>query len=356
MDGRGERLALDFDGRYSRQVLFAGLGAEGQRRLAEARVGIIGCGALGAAQAALLARAGVGRLRLIDRDVVEFSNLQRQALYDEEDAREHRPKALAAEARLARINSEVAVEAEVADLTAANAGRLLADCDVLLDGTDNLETRYLLNDFAVERGVAWIYGAAVGSRGMTFTILPNVTACLACIFPDAAGAELLDTCDTAGVLGWVVQWVAALQASECVKLIAGARAALRTSLASADLWTNQFRELHAPARDRECRACGRRDFAHLRSEGRGAMTLCGRNAVQIHERRAPLDLAQLAERLRAHGQVRDNAVALRFVPAGGFAAGGAEVSLTVFADGRALIQGTTDLAAARSLYARYVGS
>ncbi len=341
--------------RYSRQILFAPLGGEGQRRLGAARVGIVGCGALGAAQAGLLARAGVGRLRLIDRDVVEASNLQRQALYDEDDAREHRPKALAAQARLARVNSQVMVEAEVADLTAANAASLLAGCDVLLDGTDNLETRYLLNDFALERGVPWVYGAAVGARGMTFTILPGETACLACLFPDAAGAELLETCDTAGVLGWVVEWVAALQVSECVKLLAGAREALRTSLLSADLWANQFRELRAPARDPECRACGRRDFVHLRGAGRGAVTLCGRNAVQIHERRAPPDLARLAERLRAHGAVRASAAALRFTPAaaGGTAAG---VTVTVFADGRALIQGTSDVAAARSLYARFIGA
>ncbi len=341
--------------RYSRQILFAPLGAEGQRRLGAARVGIVGCGALGAAQAGLLARAGVGRLRLIDRDVVEASNLQRQGLYDESDAREHRPKALAAQARLGQINHAMQVEAEVADLTAANIGALLDGCDVLLDGTDNLETRYLLNDFALQRGVPWIYGAAVGARGMTFTVIPDDTACLACIFPDAAGAELLETCDTVGVLGWVVEWVAALQVSECVKLLAGARAALRTSLLSADLWANQFRELRAPARDPECRACAKRDFVHLRGEGRGALTLCGRNAVQIHERRAPVDLARLAERLRAHGAVRDSAVALRFTPAAG-AAAAAGVTMTVFADGRALIQGTGDVAAARSLYARFIGT
>jgi molybdopterin/thiamine biosynthesis adenylyltransferase len=354
MDTGGEPGSGD-GGRYSRQILFAPLGEEGQRRLGEARVGIVGCGALGAAQAGLLARAGVGRLRLIDRDVVEASNLQRQALYDEDDAREHRPKALAAQARLGRINRQIEVEAHVADLTAANAGALLDGCDVLLDGTDNLATRYLLNDFALERGVAWIYGAAVGARGMTFTVIPGATACLECLFPGAVEAELMETCDTAGVLGWVVAWVAALQVSECVKLLAGARQALRTSLLSADLWANQFRELRAPARDPECRACGRRDFIHLRGEGRGALTLCGRNAVQIHERRAPVDLGRLAERLRALGQVRDSAVALRFTPAAGVAAE-AGVTMTVFADGRALIQGTSDIATARSLYARFVGA
>ncbi|MGH9392543.1 MAG: ThiF family adenylyltransferase [Terriglobales bacterium] len=289
--------------RYSRQVLFAPLGADGQARRARARVTIVGCGALGTAQADLLARAGVGRLHLVDRDFVEPSNLQRQTLFDEDDARAALPKALAAQARLRRVNAAIAIEAAVADLTPANVDELLAGSDVVLDGTDNFETRYLLNDWAVSRGVPWIYGAAVGSRGMTFTILPEETACLACLFPDSGGdaAAAPETCDTAGVLAWVVSMVAALQASECVKLLAGARAALRRSLWSADLWANQFRQLEAPARDPQCRACACRQFPHLDAASRAAITLCGRNAVQIHERHRPLSLAALAQRLRPHG-------------------------------------------------------
>ncbi len=338
--------------RYSRQMLFAPLGPEGQRRLAAARVAIVGCGALGSSQADLLARAGVGQLQLVDRDYVEPSNLQRQALYDEDDARAGLPKAVAAQRRLARINSAVAAEAQVADLTPANIAALLGGCDLLLDGTDNLETRYLLNDFAVAQGVPWIYGAAVAASGLTFTVRPGVTACLECLFPGGAGVEgNLETCDTAGVLSWTVQWVAALQVSEAVKLLAGAAGALRDSLYSADLWANQFREFHRPARDPDCRACARRDFVHLRGEGRAAITLCGRNAVQIHEHHRPLDLAQLALRLQPHGLVRANAFALRFVPSAP-----AGMELMIFPDGRALIKGTTDAAVARSLYARYVGS
>ncbi|HET9783497.1 MAG TPA: ThiF family adenylyltransferase [Terriglobales bacterium] len=344
------------DERYSRQVLFAPLGPAGQARLAAARVAIVGCGALGTAQADLLARAGVGRLRLIDRDYVEASNLQRQTLFDEEDARQGLPKAIAAQRRLRAVNSGVEVEAEVADVEPGNIEKLLAASDLLLDGTDNLETRYLLNDFAVSRGLPWIYGAAVGARGMTFTVLPGETACLECIFPAAgqgAGAPpaAIETCDTAGVLGWAVSWVAALQVAEAVKLLVGDRAALRDSLLSADLWRNEFRELARPARDQDCRCCGRHDYVHLRGEGRAAVTLCGRNAVQIHEHRRPLDLAELAARLRPHGLVRDNAFALRFVPTAP-----AGMEMMIFPDGRSLIKGTTEPGVARSLYARYVGN
>lgn len=338
--------------RYSRQLLFAPLGEEGQRRLAAARVAIVGCGALGTMQADLLARAGAGRLLLVDRDSVEASNLQRQTLFDEADAQAGLPKAVAAQKRLRRINSGIQIEAAVNDLTPGNIKELLGASDVLLDGTDNLETRYLLNDFAVAQGIPWVYGAAVGARGMTLTILPGETACLNCMFPDSDRAPIpVETCDTAGVLGWAVAWVAAQQASECVKLLSGHREALRGTLASADLWNNEFRSLAARERDPFCRACARRDYVHLRGEGRAALTLCGRNAVQIHEHRHPLELAQLAERLRPHGLVRSNDFALRFVPTAP-----AGVQLVIFPDGRALIQGTTETALARSLYARYVGA
>lgn len=341
----------DFE-RYSRQILFAPLGPGGQQKLAQARVGIVGCGALGTAQADLLVRAGVGDLLLIDRDYVEASNLQRQTLFDEQDAAAGLPKAVAAKARLERVNSRVHLEAAVTDLEPGNIERLLAGRELLLDGTDNLETRYLLNDFSVARGVPWIYGAAVASRGMSFTIVPGETACLECLFPSRAEeAPLAETCDTTGVLAWTVTWVAALQVSEAVKLVSGNRAALRRTLATADLWTNEFRQLAAPARDPQCRACARRDFVHLRGERRAALTLCGRNAVQIHEHQHPLELAALAARLRPHGVVRSNDFALRFVPTAP-----AGLELTIFPDGRALIKGTTESGLARSLYARYVGA
>lgn len=341
--------------RYSRQILFPPLGEAGQARLGESSVVIVGCGALGSLQAELLARAGVGRLRLVDRDIVEATNLQRQTLYDEADAAAATPKALAAAARLRRVNSAIAIEGVVRDLTPDNCGELLAGAGVVLDGTDNAETRYLINDWAVAHRVPWIYGAAVAARGMTFTILPGETACLACLFPDAASDAASDagiaTCDTAGVLGWAVAWVAAQQVAECVKLLTGARAALRGSLLTTDLWTNELRALAAPKADPECRCCGRGDFVHLRGDHRPVLTLCGRNTVQIHEHRRALALPELAERLRPHGAVRDTAFALRFRPRAP-----AGVDITVFPDGRALIVGTTDTALARSLYARYISA
>ncbi|MGH9412125.1 MAG: ThiF family adenylyltransferase [Terriglobales bacterium] len=338
--------------RYSRQILFAPLGAAGQHRLSQARIAIVGCGALGTAQADLLVRAGVGELLLLDRDYVEFSNLQRQTLFAEHDAEAGLPKAVAAKARLERVNSSVRIESAVTDLEPGNIERLLAGRDLLLDGTDNLETRYLLNDFSIAHAVPWIYGAAVAARGLSFTVLPGETACLECLFPGGSSDEpLRDTCDTAGVLAWTIAWVAALQVAEAVKLLTGNRAALRATLVSADLWTNEFRSLAAPARDPECRACARRDFVHLRGERRAALTLCGRNAVQIHEHLHPLALAELAVRLRPHGLVRSNEFALRFVPT---TPSGLE--LMIFPDGRALIKGTTEPGLARSLYARYVGA
>lgn len=335
--------------RYDRQARFPGLGPHGQAALAAARVAIVGCGALGAAQAEILGRAGIGHLRLIDRDAVAWSNLHRQPLFDEADAREGWPKAAAAARRLAQINSHIQVEPVVADLDSGNIGRLLAGCTLLLDGTDNFETRYLLNDFAVARGLPWIYGAAVGSYGTTFTIWPGLTACLQCVFGPRPETSA-ETCETAGVLNWVVAWVAAQQAGEAIKLCAGQEHALRPTLIAADLWRNQFRELAPPPRDPACPCCAHRQFRFLEAvAAAGAAVLCGRHAVQVNPRNGSLDLAQAAARLEPLGTVRRNAYALRFAPAG------EGLEMTVFPDGRAIIHGTDDAAAARSLYARYLG-
>jgi len=339
--------------RYSRQILFAPLGVSGQRALRTSHVALVGCGALGSTQAGLLARAGVGRLTLIDRDYVEASNLQRQSLFEETDALEALPKAVAAARRLHAINSEVEVRPQVADLTPENVHALLGDASVILDGTDNFETRYLLNDFSVAEGRPWIYGAVVGAQGVTFTVLPGESACLECIFA-AQPDGVTENCDTAGVLNWAVQYVAAVQVAECVKLLVGARTALRRTLLSADLWRNDFRQLQPPPRDPDCRVCQQRDFQHLRGERRPHITLCGRDSVQIHEHDRVVDFAQLGPRLAAHGRVRHNAHVLKFwldEPGGG-----AGLELTLFPDGRAMIKGTTDPAVARSLYARFIGS
>jgi adenylyltransferase/sulfurtransferase len=333
--------------RYSRQILFQGIGREGQQRLSAARVTVVGCGATGSAVASLLARAGVGTLRLIDRDYVEPSNLQRQSLFDEVDAAESAPKAVAAARKIVAFNSEIKLDPHVTDLTPENAASQLTDSDLILDGTDNFETRYLLNDYAVQERIPWIYAAAIGSYAVTMNVLPGQTACLACVFP-ASPRGTVETCDTSGILNSAVNLVASIEATEALKLLVGARDRLRRTLLSFDLWSNDRSEIITAEPRPECQTCGRRDFAHLQGEGRPHITLCGRNSVQIHERERPIDFAELTERLKAHGTVRHNEFVLKFWRQ--------NYEMTLFPDGRAIIKGTTDPAIARSLYARYIGA
>jgi len=343
--------------RYSRQILFPGIGAEGQKRLGLARVAVVGVGATGAATASLLARAGVGRLTLIDRDVVEPSNLQRQVLFDERDAEDATPKAVAAQSKIGLFNSAIQVDAQVADLVPGNIAELLAGADLILDCTDNFETRYLVNDYAVQQGVPWIYAGAVGAQAATMNILPSAvsaawrpTACLACLFP-APPTGATETCDTAGILGSAVNLAASLQTAEALKFLTGQWDRMRRSFLSFDLWTNQRAEVSAAESDPDCTVCGQRRFTHLAGSNRPHITLCGRNSVQIHEHHRPLSLAALEQRLASHAEVdelRSNALLLRFRRG--------DHQFTVFADGRALIQGTTDRAVARSLYARFIGN
>jgi adenylyltransferase/sulfurtransferase len=333
--------------RYSRQILFAGLGEAGQERLLRSHAAIVGCGALGSFQAAALARAGVGRLTIVDRDYVEPSNLQRQWLFEESDAAEALPKAVAAERRLARINSSVKVRGVVADLTSANIEELLGSAQVILDGTDNFETRYLINDFALSRAIPWIYGAAVGSYGLTMPVIPGRTACLRCVYPDPpSGAQ--PTCETAGVLNPITALIAALETADALKILSGRIDAVRPRLTTVDVWDGGIRQIEQPLPDPACPACGARDFAYLEGRLRPPVSLCGRNAVQIHERARPLDLAQLKAALQPLGEVRANEFALRFFTG--------SYEMTIFPDGRAIVKGTTDIGLARSLYARYVGA
>ena len=338
---------MDFKDRYSRQILFPPIGAEGQRRLSAARVAVVGCGATGSALASLLARAGVGYLRLIDRDYVEPSNLQRQVLFDEADAAESLPKAIAAARKIAAFNSEIAVEPHPSDLVPGNVADLLGNADLILDGTDNFETRYLINDYAVSEGRPWIYAAGVRSYAVTMNILPGETACLACIFPDSPRG-LADTCDTAGILNSAVNLVASIAVTEAIKLLVGARDRIRRTLLSYDVWANEFAQVSARHPREGCRACDERDFVHLAGEGRPPISLCGRNSVQIHERRRPIDFDEVTRRLSPHGQVKHNEFVLKFWRD--------SYEMTLFPDGRAIIKGTTDTAIARSLYARYVGA
>ena len=387
--------------KYSRQILFAGIGEAGQQRLLDSSAVLVGCGALGTAVANLLVRAGLGRLRIIDRDFVEPSNLQRQILYDEADARDALPKAIAAERKLRAINSGVTVEGIVADLTPNNTEELLGGFPLILDGTDNFETRFLVNDAAIHLGIPWIYAAAVASYGLTMTVLPGETACLACLLQSqgthAAGVE--ETCDTAGVLGAAVGVIASLEAAEAIKLLIGKREALHERLISADVWSGHWQAIRV-ARNPQCRACARREFIYLEGDAQPHLTMCGRDSVQIHERSRKLDLDELRRRLAPTvTEVRNNDFLLRFrVPvlastqAAGAASSPSRVAraadsegfegavpgkvegplpkgaeglvvnsvegyeVTVFADGRAIIKGTRDPAVARSLYARFIGS
>jgi molybdopterin/thiamine biosynthesis adenylyltransferase len=376
--------------RYSRQVLFAGIGEAGQQLLRHAHVAVVGVGATGAATASLLARAGVGHLTLIDRDFVEPSNLQRQMLFDEDDARAALPKAEAARRHLARINSGVEVTAHIADLVPHNAADLLS-ADIVLDCTDNFETRYLINDLCVRDHRPWIYAAAVGAYAATMNILPkqgigekgigeqdqssatksdylpaplspipwHATACLACIFPSAPSGNL-ETCDTTGILSTAVNLAASLQVTEALKFLTGQPHLMRRSLISFDLWTPEGHgtpegratlarsEISTSHPRPDCEVCGQRIFRALSGDQRPHITLCGRNSVQIHEHHRPVDLIALQTRLQPLGQVKANGLLLRFrYP---------PYTLTFFPDGRALIQGTTDIGLARSLYARFFGS
>ena len=335
--------------RYSRQVLFRGIGAEGQRKLAAARVAIVGCGATGSALAGLLARAGVGTLRIVDRDYVEPSNLQRQSLFDEKDAAESLPKSIAAARKIATFNSQIVVEPKVDDLTPANVESLLEGTELILDGTDNFETRYLINDYAVDRRLPWIYSAAVGSYAVTLNIVPSQTACLVCIFPDSPRG-MVETCETSGILNSAVNLVASVASTEALKVLVGGTSSphLRKTLLSFDVWANEHAEISAGKPRPGCRACGERDFVHLAGEGHPHITLCGRNSVQIHERQRPIDFAEMDRRLQPHGMVRHNDFVLKFWHD--------PYEMTLFPDGRAIIKGTTDTAVARSLYAKYVGS
>jgi molybdopterin/thiamine biosynthesis adenylyltransferase len=369
---------IDDRERYSRQVLFPGIGPAGQQRLAHAHVAVIGVGATGAATAGLLARAGVGHLTLIDRDFVEPSNLQRQVLFDEDDARACLPKAEAARRHLHRINAGVQVTAHIADLIPANIESLLPPVagggpNLILDCTDNFETRYLLNDLSVRDHRPWIYAAAVGAYAATMNILPKAeqevgnrkqetgnstafppapysllpTSCLACLFPTPPTGHV-ETCDTAGILSTAVNLAASLQVTEALKLLTGQLHLMRRTLLSWDLWTGEHAQINTSTPRPGCAVCGLRQFHHLAGTARPHITLCGRNSVQIHEHNRPLHLTELQHKLAPLGQVRANGLLLRFERP--------PYTLTVFPDGRALIQGTTDTALARSLYARYIGS
>jgi adenylyltransferase/sulfurtransferase len=336
--------------RYSRQILFNGIGAAGQRRLEQSRALIIGCGALGTAHAESLARAGVGKLRIADRDFVEASNLQRQTMFTERDAAERIPKAIAAANHIREINREIEVEPEIADVNHSNIERLVKDCDVVLDGTDNFATRYLINDACVKHEINWIYGAAVGSYGVTMTIQPHQTPCLRCVFEEAPPPASAPTCDTAGVIMPIISIVSAVQVAEALKLLTAQNESLHRSLMQFDVWRNEWRKINPGPPSPECPTCGLGNFATLEAaSGDFAAVLCGRNAVQISPAQATqLNFAELAARLRGTGEVKFNDYLLRFRTG--------DFELTVFQDARSIVRGTNEIKTARSLYAKYIGN
>ena len=336
--------------RYSRQILFSGIGREGQRQLLQSRAVIIGCGALGSAHAESLARAGVGKLRIVDRDFVEASNLQRQTMFTERDADERIPKAVAARNHIREINGEIEVDSQIADVNHSNIERLIKDCDVVLDGTDNFATRYLINDACVKHEINWIYGAAVGSYGVTMTIRPHQTPCLRCVFEEAPPAASAPTCDTAGVIMPIISVVAAVQVAEAIKLLTGQTEDLHRALMQFDVWRNEWRKINPGPPSPDCPTCAVGRFETLEAaSGEFAAVLCGRDAVQISPAQVTqLNLRELAERLRVTGEVKFNDYLLRFRTG--------DFELTVFQDARSIIRGTSEITTARSLYAKYIGN
>ncbi len=338
--------------RYARQIRYAPIGQQGQQRLLAARVLICGCGALGSVLANTLARAGVGHLRIVDRDFLELNNLQRQVLYDERDVAAGVPKAIAARQHLEQINSTIEIEAIVADVNHLNIGRLVQGVDLILDGTDNFEIRYLLNDASHQYQVPWIYGGCIGAVGQTMNILPGQTPCFRCVHPEPPPPGATETCDSAGILGPIINVIASIEACEALKILTGHHEAISRTLQIFDLWDNRVRQIKLDALigSDQCPACAHRQFPWLRGE-RGSHTavLCGRNAVQLSTpQRVSVSLEALEEKLQGLGVISRNKYLLRLQVG--------EFTLNIFPDGRAIILGTENIAEAKTLYARYVGA
>ncbi|WP_442601504.1 ThiF family adenylyltransferase [Paenibacillus sp. KN14-4R] len=343
---------MEIPPRYSRHIRFQQIGETGQLKLMHARVAIVGMGALGTVLANHMVRSGVGYIRLIDRDFVEESNLQRQMLYDEEDARQNIPKAIAAANKLSKINSLVQIEPHIADLNPTNAENLLTGVDLILDGTDNFTARFLINDVAVKHQIPWIYGGAVASRGVSFTIIPDRTPCLRCLFHSAPSVGTTDTCDTAGVIGPIIHVVASFQAAEATKLLVEATDHLQSKMNQWDMWENHFSSIDVTkAKKADCPACGEKKFEYLDAimEEEWIQTLCGRDSVQIHPiHAAALSLEKIEQKLKHLGTTTRNRFLLKFAP-------NDHIRMMIFPDGRVMIQGTDNITQAKSLYAKYLG-
>lgn len=340
--------------RYSRQVLFAELGEAGQASLMQSRVLLCGCGALGTVLADTLVRAGVGYLKIVDRDFVELSNLQRQVLFDETDVAAKLPKAIAAAEKLKKINSEVHIEPIVEDIDHTNILALAEGVDLILDGTDNFEVRYLINDVSLELGIPWIYCGCIGSTGQTMTILPGQSACLRCLIDSAPEPGTTETCDTAGILGPTVNVIASLEAIDAIKILSGHLDLIKPVLTVVDVWDGSFRQMSvADLREKAgCKACHQGERIWLKGEqGSRTTQLCGRNAVQVSPaEKGRISFEDLSEKLKHSGVVDYNAYLLRLNLKN------PDYEISLFRDGRAIIKGTDDPSAAKTIYARYIGS
>jgi adenylyltransferase/sulfurtransferase len=340
--------------RYSRQIKFAGIGPAGQQKLRESKVLLCGCGALGSILADTLVRAGVGTLRIVDRDFVDLTNLQRQVLYDEEDVAAHLPKAIVAANKLGRVNSQVILEPHVADVNCRNIREYVDGVDLILDGTDNFETRFLINDISLETRIPWIFGGVIGSHGQAMTVFPYQSACLRCVIESPPEPGMADTCDTAGVIAPAVHMVTSLQSTMALKILSGQASLVEPQLSIVDVWSCSFRQMSIQGlrEQGDCPACGsqgRRDWLNG-THAFQSTVLCGRNSVQIApSEKVKLSLEELADRMMTLGNVMRNPFLLRFTPTG------LELQVTVFRDGRAIVQGTEDVTIARSIYARFIG-
>lgn len=338
--------------RYARQISYARFGREGQERLAHATALVVGVGALGSVIANTLARSGVGKLRIVDRDYIEWNNLQRQVIYTEEDVRQRLPKAIAAKNHLSAANSDIQIEAEIADVDHRNIERLCQGVDVIVDGTDNFEVRFLLNDASLKLGIPWVYGGCIGAEGQTMTIMPGEGPCLRCIIPDSPPPGTTPTCDTAGILAPIIGVIASLESMEALKILSGHRTQVNRTLTVFDLWENRIRPVKLGSiNDRSgCPACGQHNLEWLAGKrGSQSAVLCGRNAIQLNfAEEESVDLTALAENLRQHGTVEANPYLLRATIG--------DHAFTLFGDGRCIVHGTDDPAEARSLHARYIGT
>ncbi|GAX59771.1 dinucleotide-utilizing enzyme family 2 [Candidatus Scalindua japonica] len=337
--------------RYSRQILFQHIGEERQKVLMNSTAIVIGCGALGTVSSSYLVRAGIGHLRIIDRDFIEESNLQRQILFDENDITENLPKAVAAQRKLQKINSEINIEGIVTDINYSNIGEIAEDADIIIDGTDNFETRFLINDYCIKYNIPWIYGACIESKGLVMNIIPSVTPCLRCVFEMIPQIGTFPTCDTAGVIGPIAAIIAAIQVAEAIKILTKDYDFVNKKLQEFDVWNTKFKQLDISEliETDNCPTCKLHNYKFLEAEeGVMATFLCGKNAVQVMARNADnIDLAELEHRLETIVDVSRNAFMLSFTVK--------DHKFTVFPDGRAIITGTADTSAAKNLYSKYIG-